>query len=135
MGTLALHAQQVERPFIWITQGERADLLQKIADEAWAADYLAQMKSRVDSAVNQHVGNPGATISKIPAFGTSPDQYTDQQALTPAANHKKILSPAADAALLYFITQQDKYAQYAADILEAYFDHLAPLTPDTTTIC
>jgi len=119
------------RPFIWITQGERADLLNKIANEAWAADYLAELKSRVDSDVNQHVNNPGLTINQIPAFGADPNQSSEST----AANHKKILSPAADAALLYFITQQEKYAQYAADILEAYFDHLAPLTPETTTIC
>lgn len=134
-GPLALQAQQQEHPFIWITQSERAELLDKIANEAWAADYVAQLKSRVNSAVDQHVNNPGSTINQIPTFGTDPNQYNDRDALTQAANHKRILSPAEDAALLYFITQQEKYGQYAADILEAYFDHLAPLIPETTTIC
>lgn len=42
IGTLASHAQPLERPFIWITQDERADLLEIIENETWAAGYLTQ---------------------------------------------------------------------------------------------
>ena len=135
MSTLVLHAQPPERPFIWITQNERAALLETIENEAWAAAYLAQLKNRVDSTVNTHKISPILTMNRIPEFATDPKQYNDRDATSPASNHKKVLAPAAEAAMLYFLTKEEKYAQYAADILNAYFDHIAPLTPETTTIC
>ncbi len=134
-GTLAMQAQPQERPFIWITQDERADLLETIENEPWANTYLLQLRNRVDSAVNRHQISPILTLNGLPEFATDPNQYNDRDATTPASQHKNVLAPAADAAMLYFITGEEKYAQYTADILEAYFDHLAQLTPETTTIC
>ncbi|MEX0330509.1 MAG: hypothetical protein AB3N64_03715 [Puniceicoccaceae bacterium] len=131
----AMNAQSQDRPFIWITQEERADLLEKIESEGWAAAHFSQLKNRVDGKVNTHAISPSLTLTKIPEFGTDPNQYNDRDAVSPASNHKNVLAPAAEAAMLYFLTEEEKYGQYAADILEAYFDHLAQLTPETTTIC
>ena len=128
-------AQPLRRPIIWSSQDERADLLEMIEQKAWAASYLNQLKNRVNGQVTTHLTNPAAILSQIPPFAVSDHQYTDADATTPASNHKKVLSAASDAAMLFFITEEEKYAQFAADVLNAYFEHLAPLTPETTTIC
>jgi hypothetical protein len=135
VGTFAIQAQSPQRPFIWITQDERDELLETIENEPWAAAYLSQLKSRVDADVNKHQISPLLTMGSFPEFATDPNQYNDRDATTPASQHKNVLAPVADAAMLYFITEEEKYAQYAADKLEVYFDHLAQLTPETTTIC
>jgi hypothetical protein len=37
--------------------------------------------------------------------------------------------------MLYYLTGEEKYAQFTADILSYYIDELASRTPETTTIC
>lgn len=135
LGMAGVNAEPLERPFIWITQDERADLLEKIENEPWAADYFTQLKNRVNASVSRHEISPILTLNYVPEFATDPKQYNDREATSTASSHKNFIAPAAEAAMIYFITEEEKYAQFAADILEIYFDHLAPLTPETTTIC
>lgn len=132
---LSAHAQPLERPIIWITQGEKAGVLENIENHPWAQSLFSELKSNLESTVNTHAANPQATLDTIPSFAETDHQYSDAKALVPAKAHNTILANASNAGLLYFLTGEEKYAQFTADILNAYIERVAPRTPETTTIC
>jgi hypothetical protein len=77
-----------------------------------------QLKSRVDSQVNIHKTNPTQILKQIPAL---PDAKGER------SNHNNILTSATEAAILYYLTDDKNYAQYASDILNHYNERLSVL--------
>ena len=132
--TLPAFAKPLDHPVIFTTDSERLATLAKIEKYDWAKNVFAHLKKTVDAQVNAHSKNPDAIFMLMPEFAKNDHQYTDAQALIPAKAHQQMVSPARNAAILYFLTGETKYAQFSADILQAYFEHIAPLTPKTTTI-
>ena len=131
----SVQAQSLKHPVIWVTEDEREAILDKIENYDWAKSIVNQLHERVDPALKIHETNPNAIINTIPAFATNDHENKERKASPLAAKHNKVLALASEAGMLYYLTQQEKYAQFAADILAVYIDVLAPLTPQTTTIC
>ncbi len=129
------NAQSLEHPVIMTTKGEKEKIVQNIKKYEWAKSLVEQLNNQVDSTVTVHSTNPENILSKIPAFATSDHQNEERQAGPIAAAHNKILKLAANSGMLFYLTEDEKYAQLSADILNVYFDHISPLTAETTTIC
>jgi len=128
-------AQSLNHPVIMTTKSEKEKILKNIDNYEWAKSLVEQLHIQVDSALNVHKTNPEHILSKIPAFATSDHQNKERQAGPIAAAHNKILRLAANSGMLFYLTEDEKYAQFSADIINVYFNHISPLTPDTTTIC
>lgn len=131
----SIQAQSLKHPVIWVTEDERVDILDKIDKYDWAKSIVNQLHTKVDDELKAHQENPNRILNSIPAFAKNDRENSEQKAGPLAAGHNEVLALASEAGMLYYITQKEKYAQFAADILAFYIDHIAPLTPETTTIC
>ncbi len=129
------NAQSLDHPVIMTSKGEKEKVLQNIEKYEWAKSLVQQLHIQVDSALKVHKTNPEHILSNIPAFATSDHQNEERQAGPFAAAHGKILKLAANSGMLFYLTEDEKYAQFSADIINVYFNHISPLTPETTTIC
>lgn len=128
------YAQSLQHPVIWGTVDDRSKILEKIANYSWASNMVNELRDRVDEKVTVHQTNPNAILNTIPAFAAHGD-YSEAEASPLASGHNRVLSAASCAGLLYYLTEEEKYAQFAADIFAFYMDILAQRTPQTTTIC
>ncbi len=126
-------AQSLQHPMIWATNADKAEILAKIQNYDWAQSIVTKLHTNIDALVNTHLTNPASVLNTIPAIPAD-DNLTEAQATTNAA-HTKVLNYAAYAGMLYYITEEEKYAQFATDILSYYIDILTLRTPTTTTIC
>lgn len=128
-----VHAQSLQHPILFTTSAQRQALLTKIDNNAWANSLVNSMKSNVDSKITTHNSNPSAIFSTVldfPADDKNPEAFASPY----ASAHGKILSTASYSAMLYYVTQDEKYARFAGDILAYYFDALGSRTEATTTI-
>lgn len=132
LGFCRLNGQTMEHPVIWITADEREHVLELIDTYPWAQSIVSKLRSTVDAKVNSHVNNPASILNTIPAIPAD-DNLSESEAIN-TGNHTKILLYASYAGMLYYITEEEKYAQFSADILSYYIDVLATRTPQTTTI-
>ncbi|MDP2527077.1 hypothetical protein [Maribacter dokdonensis] len=117
------------------TKSEKEKILKNIDKYEWAKSLVEQLHSQVDSTVLSHSKNPELLLSSIPKFASSDHQNNEKKAGPIAAAHNKILRLAANSGMLYYLTANENYAQLSADVLNAYFEHISPLTPETTSIC
>ncbi|MDV7139076.1 hypothetical protein R3X28_09325 [Maribacter sp. TH_r10] len=132
---ITVNGQSLQHPVIYTTMHERGLVLEKIEKYDWAKSIVDQLHEHVDSILLIHLANPSAILNEIPALATNDHENKEREAGPLATAHNKVLSLAANAGALYYLTEDEKYAQFAADILWAYIDVLAPKTPKTTTIC
>ncbi|MFD0835642.1 T9SS type A sorting domain-containing protein [Mariniflexile aquimaris] len=103
-------------PFIWASYPERQQIVDNIHQYTWASSLYSQLKARVDAVKNAHESNPAATLSAIPAIpGVLADRTT----------HTDIVASMNEASIMYYLTNDASYAQYAADILSHYMKYLA----------
>ncbi len=109
------------RPFIWVRDSEKADILAKIAGNAWATSLRNSLQSRMNSAVASHQSNRDAYIRELPVdWNLSPavyrttQNYTESQVRGPSESK---FNAALDCAVLYYLTGNTQYARLAGDIL------------------
>jgi len=115
-------SQSLVHPCIWASAAEKAQITSNMVSYTWASSIYVQLKSRVDPKKDAHKLNPETILNTIPAlYGTD------------RTGHTELLNTAAESAILYYLTDNDDYAQLAADILSNYTDKLA-LAVDTGSI-
>lgn len=107
-------------PIIFVNADEKAAVLERIENYEWAESYFTQTKNNVAGKVYAHGEDPEAILSTIPEFGVKKDHTALQYGL--------------NAAITYFLTSDENYAQFAADIFAYYSKKIAPKTPETTYI-
>jgi len=107
-----------KHPLIWASYTDRQRIIDNIQQYEWANSLFMQLKNRVDAQVDIHKINPTLILNEIPAI---PDNKGER------SNHNNILTSASEAAILYYLTDDKKYAQYAADILNHYNERLSVL--------
>lgn len=132
-GIQFLSAQSLQHPVIWVTQEEKGRILNLVEQYDWAKIIVDDLHNIVDEKVNIHQSDPGSILLTIPAIPDD-DDMTEFEAKT-VEKHVEVLTDASHAAMLYYLTEEDKYAQFSADILSYYADVLAPREPQNTTIC
>ena len=143
-------AQERERPFIWVTTAERNTILQKIEDKTWAAKYYNGLKKKVDQQISEHQKDPEAFLRGMPLDwekeingNIPPLTYTttgkkgkhenlDNASDEEMANFNMLsdyLQTAIDCGVLYYLTQEEAYAQCATDILHTAINGIIQLKP------
>ncbi len=127
------YAQSLQHPIIWTTPADKNDVLAKIENYNWAASIVTKAKAAVDDVVNTHLTNPSSILNTIPEFATN-DNLSEAEASSNNAKHAKVLNYASYAGMIYYVTGEEKYAQFAADILWTYIEELAPRTPESTAM-
>lgn len=105
--------QSLTHPHIWVSPSDREGILDNIANYDWANSLFTQLKDRNASKHSNHASNPSGVISGIPAI---PGDRT---------THRSKLNIGAECAILYYLTQDEKYAQIASDILHQYVKQLS----------
>lgn len=128
-----ISAQSQQHPVIWTTPADKPAILSKIQNYGWASTIVSQVRGLVDSKVNAHISNPAAFLNTIPALATD-DNISEANAGSAISAHASILNNASYAAMIYYISGEEKYAQFSADILWYYIEQLAPRTPDKTAM-
>jgi len=109
-------AQSLSHPHIWVSSSDKEKILDNIDKYDWAKSLFDQLKTRVDAKKNTHKTNPGKILSEIPVL---PGVTADREF------HTNMLTSASEAAILYYLTDDKSYAQYAADILSHYTNYLS----------
>ena len=128
-------AQSLQHPVIFVTSGERFEILEKIEKYDWARSILQQLHERVDDKLAAHQLYPKEILNTIPPFAQHDHENPEEKSSPIATGHNKVLDLASSSALLYYITEDEKYPQFSADILAFYINEIAPRTPETTSIC
>ncbi|WP_418262507.1 T9SS type A sorting domain-containing protein [Flavobacterium faecale] len=131
--TIQGFSQSLEHPIICTTDAERTELLTKINNNSWAQSIVTQLRNNVDASMASHQTNPSAVFSGLSDLAEN-DELSESAASAKNAEHSKMLQRASFSGMLYFITEDERYAQFAADILAHYFDELAIRTPQNTAI-
>lgn len=139
--SLNLFSQELERPFILVKASERTAILNKIETKPWANKIYENLKAKTDLEVDEFYQNQKTYIKNLPFnwsevkddnfppfFKTDHiengkhknlDNVTDKE-WEPAELLIKYLQIALDCAVLYYITQEDKYAYMASSILYSF---------------
>ena len=126
-------AQSLQHPVIWTTPADKPAVLAKIENYSWAESIITKAKAAIDDKVNTHVSNPAAILNTIPALATD-DNLSESAASSNNGKHSKVLNYASYAGMVYYVTGEEKYAQFAADILWYYIEELAPRSPGNTAM-
>jgi hypothetical protein len=136
-----LISQELERPFILVKASEREEVLDKIKNQPWANDIYLTLKIKTDAELVKFYQNPSIYIQQLP-FNWSekidnnfpPFLKTDH---IENGNHKNLdnatpeewkpaellityLQNAIDCGVMYYITQDKKYAYMASSILYSF---------------
>lgn len=126
------------RPFIWVRDSEKAGILSKIANNAWAASVYDGMVSRVAADVSSHQSDRDTFLRGLPVedwaaatpkFKTIP-AYSESS-VRYAAEAK--FNDAQDCAILYYLSGDAKYARCAGDILHNVIKTMLPVAASTST--
>lgn len=132
--TFNIGAQVLERPFIWVKQKDKAGILQKIETQPWAKTFYTAFKNRLDYDIVLYKKSPKEFLEKLPF-----DWFKQKQGKTPPFKIfendlerytlKKYLQIGIDCGVLYYLTEEEIYAQCALDILHAFNESITQLKP------
>ena len=132
-------AQVLERPFIWVKQEDKADILHKIETQDWAKTFYVAFKNRLDNDIALYKKSPKTFLEKLPFDWSNQKQGTTPPFKTfssfPDANFperfilNKYLQIGIDCGVLYFLTEEKIYAQCALDILHTFNESITQIQP------
>jgi hypothetical protein len=111
--------QSVTHPHIWVSPSDRQDILDNISKYDWANSLFSGLQGRHNSRANSHASNPATEVSVIPAI---PGDRTI---------HRTRLNIGVECAMLYYLTEEEKYAQVASDIFHQYVKLIKDKNPQT----
>lgn len=142
--------QAKERPFIWVTPQDREAILQKIEEQPWAKSDYNDLLSGLEKAIAAHQANPREYLQGMPfdwnnqkKGETPPFFYTthagkgNHSNLDNATNEEMsgfwklagFLHTGIECGVAYYLTNDEKYAQCAIDILNAAVEGTIQLKP------
>lgn len=125
--------EEIERPSIWVKNSERPAILDKIQSETWAQTLFEELKHRVDSVAVQGDKKRRNILEELPLL------WSENKSLPPTLptfRHEeggskeqltqvvKSLQDGVDCGVLYYLTQETKYATCGADVLFTYINAL-----------
>jgi hypothetical protein len=139
-----------QRPFIWVTQADHTSIIEKIEKAPWAKASFDTLIAGLEADVQAHQQDPDKFLRAIPfdwdkaKLGETPpffytihtlngerrnlDNATDEE----YANGKKymaFLETAIECGVAFYLTEDEKYAQCATDILNASIKGIIQLEP------
>ena len=120
-------AQTVERPTIWTTPDQRSEILQKIESQAWAKTFYSSFKARLHDEFSSYKQDPKLFLKGIPLdWESSKNSWPSFETVEDVTNNKDsnyrkalmtYLQIAIDCGVIYFLEEDEQYAQCASDIL------------------
>ncbi|MBD1388661.1 heparinase II/III family protein [Neiella sp. HB171785] len=137
-------AVEMERPFIWVKADERQQILNKIEQQDWAQQLFTQLKSRADKAAAKDLAERKDKLLALPLEW--PDGENSAPTLVTYAKSKGNHSSdklrwgnprepqlamlngvqnGVDCGVMFYLTEQQQYAQCAADMLSLFVNALA----------
>jgi len=141
LGTLGSYSQNLQRPFIWVKQEEKAQILNKINAQAWANSFYKEFKQRLDGDILDYKKSPEYFLKQIPfdwskqKTGTTPPLLCFEDSKDDTGSERSLqnryLQIGIDCGVMYFLTEDESYAQCAVDILHAFVEGLVQITPST----
>lgn len=135
------YAQQ--RPFIWVTQSERDAILEKIEQYEWADSLFDRFSRRLDVEFTGHQLDAHEFLSGLPfdvenaGSGITPPflkvDYSVPGQDELADVYMQYLQVGIDCGVFYYLTLDERYAQCALDILNAFIFGISQLDLDEDT--
>lgn len=132
---------EAQRPMIWVRRSERPALLAKIENNDAVRAYYAAFTARVEDELTAWEEDPTAYFNRLPldrsaeipgktppfktytAFGGKDGEEQDRL--------RYQLQTAIDCGVLYFLTEEERYARYAADVLHNFIVAVRQLPLET----
>lgn len=127
-------AQSLQHPLIYATKEDRSKILENLEKEDWARRLFTQMKAAVDPKLEIHAKKPDEIFKNLPALPEK-DDLSEADANPLATAHHQALIMASYSSMLYFLTEEEKYAAFAGDILNYYVELLHDKKEEYATIC
>jgi len=130
-----------ERPFIWVTKSDRIQILDQIKNQEWAKTSYTDFIKKLNQDIKLHQTSPAEFLKGMPfdwekgKFGQTPPFYLtyhiengvhknlDNGTKEEMANSRtliKFMELGVDCGIAYYLTEDEKYAQCAVDILNAF---------------
>lgn len=128
-----VNAQALPHPIIYASAADRTKVLELIDKQDWAKSIVTQMRTNVDAKLATHQTNPDAITNGLPDFPEN-DNNTEAFANPFATAHNRVLTTAAYSSMLFYITEDEKYARFSGDIMAYYVRLLEKKTPDNATV-
>ncbi|MEM9527815.1 MAG: hypothetical protein AAGA31_14465, partial [Bacteroidota bacterium] len=126
-----------ERPMIWVRSEERSVILEKIEQYPEVASYYEAFAARVEPDLKVHRRNPATYLRRLPLnFQEAKEEnipplntYTSFDAPVREEQNRLVhqLQVAIDCGVLYFLTEEEPYAQFAADVLHTVITSIRQL--------
>ncbi|MEX2564465.1 MAG: heparinase II/III family protein [Cyclobacteriaceae bacterium] len=136
-----LSAQQQNRPFIWASAEERPAILEKIQKQAWAGKIYANFMDQLDRDIKGHHTDPALFLKNLPfdwdngkpnqippfhpTFHIENGQHKNldnatEEEMANARTLIRYLQTGVDCGMAYYLSEEEKYAQCATDILYSF---------------
>lgn len=132
-------AQNTERPMIWVTPSEKTALLEKIKDNKWTSDYYNSFVKRVQTDVDDYLKDPVQYLGKLPFDYTlqKPNEIppfktvnnADKDANAKRNKYQHYVKTGIDCGIIYYITGEEKYAEYATSVFYTFVKAMQQITP------
>lgn len=132
--------QNVIRPMIWVKPNDKSAILDKIAKNEWAKSYYEAFKKRVETDVKNHQTDPKTYLNKMPLDWSKKNdgqvppliQLRGFGGVNADARQALLtyLQTGVDCGVLYFLTEDEKYAQIGTDILFTIIEGLVQVQPN-----
>ncbi len=133
--------QDLERPFIWVRASERGDILKKIENNDWAKELFETLQKRADKTTSSSMAERREKLMVLPLvwsensgmaptikrFSTETPHDRSWKKAKGIAEVGKALDEAVDNAVMYYLTEEPKYAEAAADILATFVNAIAQM--------
>ena len=124
LNSILCSGQSLTHPHIWTSPEEKSDVWNKInndTDLKWSGKLYNDLHNAIDDLVAIHKLTPETYLSQLPRLNKNDNSRND---------HSEALYNAVQAGILYFLDEDEDYAQFAADILSYYTPKIAEQTSD-----
>jgi len=136
----AVSLQAIDRPTIWVQPGDRSAILEKVENQEWASRLYKELKKRADEALDLYEPDPKVYLMGLPFEGVVEETghpmmtRTENDLRNPPAFAARMevmtrLQQAIDCGVMFYLTGDEGYARFAADVLAAYIRGVQGMDP------
>jgi hypothetical protein len=137
-----LIAQTTVRPMIWVKPGDKQVILKNIEKHQWIKDYYTSFVNRVQTDLESFNQNPKDYLSKLPFDDAAkkpgeipPFKFiynADKDASEKRNQLQHFLKTAIDCSVIYFLTDDEKYAKFSASVFHTFIKSMLQLKASET---